>query len=67
MNREYFQENYQKNHRQGKMCKHCNSEFWPETPSQQFCSREENPSCHDDRINKKLWNKNKHYLQKENI
>jgi hypothetical protein len=57
-------ENYRRNHYKGKICKHCKSEFWPEYAAQQYCSREDNPTCDDDRIDKRLWEQGKHFLQK---
>ena len=59
-----FDPNYYRNtHAKGRICKHCKHEFWPEYAAQQYCSREENPACDDDRISKRLWEKGKHPLQ----
>ena len=57
-------EYYRNTHLKGRICKHCKSEFWPEYAAQQYCSREDNPACDDDRYYKMLWNKGKHPLQK---
>ena len=56
-------ETYRRNHLHGKKCKHCGNEFWPEYFSQQYCSREDNPACDDDRISKRLWKQGKHPYQ----
>lgn len=58
-------DHYRNNHLNGRKCKHCGSEFWPEYAAQQYCSREDDPSCSDDRINAKLWKLGKHPLQNE--
>ena len=58
-----YQEEYMRNHNEGKICKHCKTEFFPEYPQQRYCSREENPACDDDRISLRLWKKGKHPLQ----
>ena len=57
-------EDYKNNHFQGRKCRHCGCEFWPEYAAQQYCSREDNPACDDDRISAKLWKQGKHPLQK---
>ena len=62
-----FQDEYRRNHNEGKICKHCGGEFWPDSPAQKYCSREENPACDDDRIDAKLWEKGRHPLQEDII
>lgn len=59
-------DDYRLNHLHGRICKHCGSEFWPEFPTQRYCSREDNPACDDDRISARLWKQNRHPLQKQN-
>jgi hypothetical protein len=58
-----YEDWYARTHNNGKLCAHCGSEFWPVNGRQKYCSREENPACHDDRISKKLWDAGKHPLQ----
>jgi hypothetical protein len=35
----------------------------PDSPRKKYCTRDENPSCDDDRYFEDLWNKGKHPLQ----
>lgn len=46
-----------------KICKYCESEFYPKNGNQRVCNRENNPECDDNRYYQKLWNKGKHPLQ----
>jgi len=47
-----------------KQCKCCNEKFYPKSPNQKYCSREDSPECDDNRHYQALWDKNKHPLQK---
>ena len=58
-----YLEEYRRSHLKGRICRHCKSEFLPEFPQQQYCSREDNPACDDDRISLRLWKVGKHPLQ----
>ena len=58
-----YAEWYIYNNSEGRKCHHCGSEFLPKTGNQKFCSREDDPSCDDDRYFEKLWQKRKHPLQ----
>jgi hypothetical protein len=54
---------YAMNRNEGKKCAHCGGEFWPLSPRQKLCSREDSPACDDDRYFEDLWEKGKHPLQ----
>lgn len=49
-----------------RQCAHCKNEFHPKSGNQKYCSREDNPSCDDDRYFEALWQKGKHPLQLTN-